>query len=342
MNKEHLENIAQQMVQKPKGLLAIDESTGSATKRFEALGVESTEENRRLYRQLLVTAPGIEQFVSGYILYDETIRQATDEGVLFPTVLQEKGILPGIKVDQGKDPLGDSEKETVTKGLEGLAERLEEYKELGATFAKWRAALAVSDVLPSTEAVQLNCERLASYARICQDHDIVPIVEPEVLIDGNHSIERCEEVTTMVWDTLFAELKKQDVYLPGCVLKASMILSGKDADNRASAEEVATRTVEALKKHIPSELAGVVFLSGGQGDEEASEHLSRMNQDNESPWPLTFSFGRSIQRPALKIWANDFSHIDQAQSALVHRSKANSLATTGEYNATFEEQRSYE
>jgi fructose-bisphosphate aldolase, class I len=341
MNKELLENTAKQMVAPGKGILAIDESSGTASKRFKALGVEPTEGNRQKYRQLLVTAPSIENFVSGYIFFDETLRQSTDEGVLFPEVLSSNGVLPGIKVDQGKTPLTESSLETVTQGLDGLVDRLTEYVDLGAKFAKWRAAFVISKTLPSDEVIQLNTEGLANYALACQEAGLVPMVEPEMLIDGNHSIDRCEEATTKVWDALFKALDAKGVHLPGCILKTSMILSGVDADNRASKEEVAKRTLEALKKHIPSELAGVVFLSGGQGDEEATEHLNLMNQEKGLPWPLSFSYGRSIQRPALEIWAKDFSEIDKAQKALLHRAEANSLASLGKYSTDFEQSRPY-
>jgi len=331
MNKEELQIIAKQLIEPGKGILAIDESHGTCKKRFEARGVECTEENRRLYRQLLVTTPKIEESVSGYILFDETIRQKTDNGIPFPEILRTKGVLPGIKVDEGKVPLSEDSKETITQGLEGLTERLEEYKTMGAKFAKWRAAFIVSDTLPSDEAIKENCSRLAQYAKICQEANIVPIVEPEVLIDGGHSIDRCEEVTVEIWKELFVQLEKQEVYLPGCLLKTSMIISGKDADNRASREEVAQRTVKALKETIPHELAGVIFLSGGQGDIEATEHLNLMNQEKDLPWPLTFSYGRSIQRPALDIWTTNMEQDEEAQMALLHRANANGLASKGEW-----------
>ncbi len=336
MNKELLHTIAKQLVEPGKGILAIDESHGTCKKRFDALGVECTEETRRLYRQLLVTTPKIEESVSGYILFDETIRQKTDNGISFPEILRTKGVLPGIKVDEGKIQLSDDSEETVTQGLEGLSNRLEEYKTLGAKFAKWRAAFIVSETLPSEEAITQNCKALAHYAKTCQEADIVPMVEPEVLIDGNHSIDRSEEVTVHIWNKLFEALKEEEVYLPGCLLKTSMIISGKDAPNRASREEVAKRTVDALKANIPAELAGVVFLSGGQGDVEATEHLNLINQEKDLPWPLTFSYGRSIQRPALDIWAKNMQQVEEAQMALLHRANANALASKGEYSSHFE------
>lgn len=342
MNKDQLKQVAQALVVEGKGILAIDESTGTCKKRFEALNVPFTEENRRLYRQLLVTSPGIEEAVSGYILFDETIRQKTDDGTSFVDVLNTKGIMPGIKVDMGAKDMALHPGEKVTEGLDGLRDRLAEYVELGAKFTKWRAAIAQSETLPTLACMKSNAHALARYAALVQEAGLVPIVEPEMLIDGGHSLERNAEVSAQMWDLLFEELQLQGVYLEGCILKTSMIISGKDADSRAGVEQVAAATLQGLKAHVPSELAGVVFLSGGQSELESTQHLNAMNKlEEEKPWPLTFSYGRAIQQPALEIWAKNFDDVDLAQKALTHRALANGLASKGEYTDAFEENRGY-
>jgi fructose-bisphosphate aldolase class I len=338
MNKEQLIQTAQAMVAPGKGILAIDESSPTNKKRFDALGVEVTEENRRLYRQLLVTAPGINEAVSGYILFDETIRQKTDDGTLFTDVLKAAGILPGIKVDGGAKPLALHEKEKVTEGLDGLRDRLQEYVQLGATFTKWRAVYTIADGLPSEACYKANAHALARYAALAQEAGLVPMVEPEILYDGNHSIETCAEVSGRALDTLFAELTEQGVFLEGVILKTSMVLAGNQVADQSTPEEVAKATLEVFKKHVPAEVQGIVFLSGGQSPEQSTMNLNAMHQSGETfPWPISFSYGRGIQNPALEIWAKDPSKVTEAQAALVHRAKANSLAAKGEYTAAFEE-----
>lgn len=325
------------MVASGKGILAIDESTGTCKKRFEALGVECTEETRREYRELLVTAPGIEQAVSGFIMYDETLRQSTKDGKRFVNVLKEKGMLAGIKVDTGAKDLALHPGEMVTEGLDGLRERLAEYKTLGAQFAKWRAVINISDVLPSRACMKANAHALARYAALCQEADLVPMVEPEMIMDGTHTVSRCYEVTAEVLKTLFAELLEQGVANPGLILKVSMVLSGKDCPVQVSEEVVAQQTVKCLKENVPADLAGVVFLSGGQSDEKSTVHLNKMHQLGETlPWPLSFSYGRGIQQAALKTWAANRSAIAEAQKLLVHRANMNGLAAQGKYSKELE------
>ncbi len=342
MEKEKLKQIAQALLQDPKGLLAIDESDGTANKRFKALGVKPTKENRRLYRQLLITAPGIEQFVSGYILYDETMRQKTDAGTLFPDFLQKKGIIPGIKVDMGKEPDVHSKEETTTKGLEGLSARLQEYAQMGAKFTKWRAVIKIDENLPTDHNIQEECEQLARYALIAQNEGFVPVVEPEVLIDGDHTIERCYEVSVKTWKMLIEALKEAGVYLPGCILKASMVVSGNKAMQEASSKQVAEKTIKGLTETIPEEMAGVVFLSGGLSEEKSTLYLNEMHKlEGHLPWPLSFSFARAIQQPALNLFAKGLDQTKKAQEALVFRANMNSLAVQGKYHEDFERQRPY-
>jgi len=327
-----LQATAQAMVAPGKGVLAIDESHGTCGKRFAALGVECTEETRRAYRGLLVTAPGIEEAISGYILYDETIRQATDEGMAFPQVLSSKGIIPGIKVDTGAKDLALHPGEKVTEGLDGLRDRLAEYFELGARFAKWRAVIAIGEGMPSQACLVANAHALARYAALCQEANIVPMVEPEILLEGDHSIERCYEVSVQAWTILFEQMKEQGVALEGLILKTSMILSGKNAENRADAQTVAEMTVKGLMEAVPAEVGGVVFLSGGQSPKESTIHLDLMNKIGGMPWPLSFSYGRGIQGPALETWGADQNAIEDAQTKLVHRAKMNGMAARGEYD----------
>lgn len=332
MDLDLLKQTAQAMVASGKGILAIDESHGTCKKRFDALGVECNEETRRAYRGLLVTAP-VGDSVSGMILFDETIRQKTDDGRPFPKVLSDAGILPGIKVDTGAKELALHEGEKVTEGLDGLRDRLAEYAELGAKFAKWRAVITIKgDEMPSSACIHANAHALARYAALCQEAGLVPIVEPEILIDGDHTQERCYEVSARTWQKLFKEMKDQDVVLEGVILKTSMVLSGKDAADRADHQQVAEQTVKCLKENVPAELAGVVFLSGGQTDEDSTIHLNLINKlEEEKPWPLTFSYGRSIQRPALDSWAKNPDDIEGAQKKLAHRAKMNGLAAKGEW-----------
>ncbi|MFA6024212.1 MAG: class I fructose-bisphosphate aldolase [Candidatus Gracilibacteria bacterium] len=338
MNLELLKQTAQAMVAPGKGVLAIDESTGTCKKRFEALGVECSEETRREYRELLVTAPEIEQAISGMILYDETLRQSTKDGRRFVDVLKEKGMIPGIKVDTGAKDLALHSGEQVTEGLDGLRERLAEYHALGAQFAKWRAVINISDSLPSRACIKANAHALARYAALCQEADIVPMVEPEMMMEGSHSIERAYEVTAQVLRVLFEELAEQGVALEGTLLKVSMVLAGKDAAVQSSEQEVAMQTVKCLKENVPANIAGVVFLSGGQSDAKSTVHLNLMHQLGETlPWPLSFSYGRGIQQPALKAWAANRAGTAEAQKLLLHRARMNGLAAQGKYSLELEQ-----
>lgn len=333
---QQLRDTAQAMVASGKGLLAADESNPTCAKRFDAVGLENTEENRRQYRQLLLTAPGIGQYLSGVILFDETIRQKDDDGKSFVEHLKAEGIIPGIKVDKGAKDLALHEGEKVTEGLDGLRERFAEYAQMGAGFAKWRAVITIKgDELPSQACITANAHAMARYAALAQEAGIVPIVEPEVLLDGDHSIGRCYEVTSAIQKALFEALKNQNVLLEGAILKASMVLSGKDAPDRAGVQEVAEQTVRCLKENVPSELAGVVFLSGGQTELEATAHLDAMNRLGDLPWPLTFSYSRAIQNPVLKLWAE--GQKDEAAAAYLKRSEANSLASKGQWSEDFEQ-----
>lgn len=337
---DQLKATAKAMVAPGKGLLAADESSGTADKRFASVGVESSEENRRKYRQLLFTTPDVEQYLSGVILYDETLRQKDDSGTPFAKVLSDKGILPGIKVDKGAKDLALHPGEKFTEGLDGLRERFAEYAQMGAKFAKWRSVITIIDnKAPSTACLKANAHGLALYSALAQEAGIVPIVEPEVLLDGNHSIERSYEATAQTLEVLFQALKNQDVLMEGVILKASMVISGKDASNRANVQEVADQTVKVLKQTLPENLGGVVFLSGGQGDEEATAHLNAMNKIGATPWKLTFSYSRAIQSPVLKLWASGDE--DKAKAAYLHRCEANSLAATGKWTEDFEKNRPY-
>lgn len=338
--EDKLKNTAKAMLASGRGLLAADESSGTIAKRFEAVGLENTEENRRAYRQFLLSADGNEAFLSGVILFDETIRQKDDSGTLLADVLKQKGIIPGIKVDTGAKDLALHPGEKVTEGLDGLRERFAEYAKMGAGFAKWRAVITIDGArLPSAACYSANAQGLARYAALAQEAGIVPVVEPEVLLDGDHSIERCYEVTAETLDALFAALGNQDVMLEGVILKASMVLSGKAAANRAGTQTVAEQTLRCLKEHVPENLGGVVFLSGGQTEEEATAHLDAMNKLGGAPWPLTFSYSRAIQNPVLKLWAN--SDKDKALAAYLHRGQANSLAAAGKWSKEFESNRIY-
>jgi fructose-bisphosphate aldolase class I len=326
-----LAETAKALVAEGKGILAADESSGTIKKRFDSIGVESTEENRRAYRDLLFTTPGVEEYISGVILFDETIRQSSADGTPFPQLLESKGIIPGIKVDQGAKPLALAEGETITEGLDGLRQRLEEYRGLGARFAKWRATYSIGDGLPSEYCVWTNAHALARYAALCQEAGIVPIVEPEVLQDGTHTIEQSSKATGRVLQALFTELHDQRVDFFGTLLKPNMVLSGYEASDRAGTEEVAEATLECFYRHVPAAIPGIVFLSGGQSDEDATAHLNAMNAMGPHPWELSFSYGRALQAPALKAWQGKPENVEAAQRAYYHRAKLNGAARTGMY-----------
>jgi fructose-bisphosphate aldolase class I len=330
-----LESTARNLVATGKGILAADESTGTITRRFGSVGVESTEENRRDYRELLFTTAGAEEFISGVILFDETIRQTASDGTPFPQLLLEKGILPGIKVDKGAKALAFAPGETVIEGLDGLRERFEEYRSLGARFAKWRAVHSISS-WPSATGVAVNAHALARYAALAQEAGLVPIVEPEVLMDGMHSIGESAAVTGRVLQAVYEELDRQRVDLRGTLLKPNMVLSGYAAPKRASADEVAARTLDVLYRDVPAAVPGIVFLSGGQSDEDATLNLNAMNALGAHPWELSFSFGRALQSAALKAWAENPGLVEQAQRAFYHRARLTSLARLGEYSPELE------
>jgi len=335
---EELKQTAQNMVAHHKGILAADESNNTATKRLEEVGIESSEESRRKYRQLLFTAPDIENRISGVILYDETIRQSDDNGKPFPELLKGRGVIPGIKVDTGAKPLAGSPNEKVTEGLDGLRERLAEYYNMGARFSKWRAVITIGEGMPTRQCIEANAHALARYSALCQENGLVPIVEPEVMINGDHSIDTCEEITEENLRTVFNELYRHNVMPEGTVLKTSMVISGLDAKDRAGIEEVADRSVQTLERVVPPALGGVVFLSGGQGDVEATQHLDVMNKKykNRVPWRLTFSYARALQNPALGTWGSDMANTEEAQKAFAFRAKLNSLASEGEYSEDME------
>ncbi len=332
MSIEQLESIAQAMVAPGKGIIAIDESNSTIKKRFDAVGVENTEESRRAYREMLLTTPNLADHISGAILFDETIRQSTRNGVPFTKVMMDNGILPGIKVDKGPHALAGFPGELVTEGLDGLRDRLKEYAQLGAKFAKWRAVITIGEDMPSSTCIEANCHALARYAALCQEQGLVPMVEPEVLMDGNHDIDVCHEVTEITLRSLFASLYEQNVMLEGTILKASMVISGKDCPEQASVEEVAEATVRCLKASVPALLPGIVFLSGGQSDEQATAHLNAMNQMGPHPWPLSFSYGRAMQQAALKLWARDMQkNFAEAQKTVALRARENGLAALGQW-----------
>ena len=327
------------MVSPGRGILAMDESHPTCNKRFEKLGIPTTEELRQAYRDMLVTAPGLSDYISGAILFDETIRQKTLDGTPFAEHLSHNGIIPGIKVDAGAKVLAGHEIEKVTEGLDGLRERFAEYYQLGARFSKWRAVLTIGDHIPSWACIEANAHALARYAMLSQEAGIVPIVEPEVLMDGDHSIKQCYEVTELVQRIVFYELKNQGVILEGMVLKPSMIISGASASNRANVQTVAEQTVRCLLNTVPAAVPGIAFLSGGQTDEEASAHLNAMNSLGiQFPWALTFSYGRALQQTAMKIWAGDAANVQKAQQALLWRAKCNGSAALGKYSDAMEKQ----
>jgi fructose-bisphosphate aldolase class I len=331
MANTELHETARALVAEGKGILAADESDSTIKKRFDSIGLESTEATRRAYRDMLFTTPGVEEFISGVILFDETIRQKAHDGTPFPELLASKGIIPGIKVDKGAKPLALSEGEQVTEGLDGLRQRLEEYRELGARFAKWRAVYSISDTHPSEYCIWANAHALARYAALCQEAGLVPIVEPEVLQDGTHSIERSAFVTSRVLAAVYTELFDQRVDVEGTLLKPNMVLSGYDAADRAGIEEVAEASLHVYYKHVPAAVPGIVFLSGGQSDEDATAHLNAMNAHGPHPWELSFSYGRALQAPALRAWGGKPENVEAGQRAYYHRAKMNSAARTGMY-----------
>ena len=326
-----LHETAKALVAAGKGILAADESDGTIKKRFDSIDVESTEENRRAYRDLLFTTPGVEEFISGVILFDETIRQSSADGTPFPKLLESRGIIPGIKVDKGAKPLAKAEGETVTEGLDGLRDRLNEYRELGARFTKWRAVISIGEDIPSEYCIWVNAHALARYAALSQEAGLVPIVEPEVLMDGDHTIERSFEVTCRTLHAVFTELRDQRVEPEGMLLKPNMVLSGYETSEQAGHEEVADWTIKCLRRHVPAAVLGIVFLSGGQSDEDATANLNAMNALGPHPWELSFSYGRALQAPALKAWRGDPANVDEAQKAFYRRAKFNGAARFGTY-----------
>jgi len=338
MDKTLLSKTAAAMVAKGRGILAADESSGTCETRFKTINTACTEESRRAYRGLLFTTPGAEQFISGVILYDETIRQKTNEGVLFPDYLAKKGILPGIKVDTGAKNLALCPGEKVTEGLDGLRERLAAYFKLGARFAKWRAVITIGDGIPSHTCLYANAHALARYAALCQEASIVPMIEPEVLLDGSHSIERCEEVSEAALRATYAALAAHNVSFEHTILKASMVVSGKTCARQAGVDEVAERTLRVLKRTVPAAQPGVVFLSGGQSDVSATAHLNAMASMKGLPWPLTFSYSRALQNPALAAWKGQSANAGAAQRAFHHRAQMNGLAAQGRWKAELEKQ----
>lgn len=338
MRVQSLIETARSLVVPGKGLLAADESHPTIEKRFNAVNVPSTEDTRRDYREMLFSAPGVEEFLSGAILFEETLFQKSHGGQPFPQLLQERGIIPGIKVDKGAKPLALAEGEKVTEGLDGLRDRLSEFRQAGARFAKWRAVINVDETrLPSDYCIMTNAHALARYAALCQEADIVPIVEPEVLMDGAHSLERCEEVTDRVLKRVFASLSQQRVLLEGMLLKPNMVVPGKQSPHQVSANEVAEATVRCFLRNVPAAVPGIVFLSGGQSDEEATEHLNAMNvRYSHLPWVLSFSYGRALQAPALHTWAGQPQNVEAAQRVFQHRARCNGAAAKGEYSPAME------
>ena len=336
MSSTELNSIAQAMVAPNKGILAADESTPTITKRFKGIDTESTEANRQMYRNMLFTSPGISDYISGVILFDETIRQKNSEGVPFPEYLTSLGIVPGIKVDKGAKELAACPGEKITEGLDGLRERFKEYDALGARFAKWRAVITIGEGIPSDTCINTNAHALARYAALAQESSIVPIIEPEVLMDGDHSLEVCYQVTEKVLDSVFTELKNQKVRLNGMILKPNMVISGADADNRADIATVASATIDCLTSNVPSEVPGIAFLSGGQTSEEATAHLSAMNELGPHSWQLSFSYGRALQASPLRVWSGNNKNLESAQAELLKRSRLNGLARTGNYNPKME------
>ncbi|MGA9395519.1 MAG: class I fructose-bisphosphate aldolase [Azonexus sp.] len=337
MNISELKSIASAIVAKQKGVLAADESSPTIKKRFDSITVESTEANRRCYREILFTAEGIERHIGGVILFDETLRQCTRDGIPFPALLSNRGIIPGIKVDQGAKALALYPGDKVTEGLDGLRERLAEYRQLGARFAKWRAVIEIDERgLPSAFGIRANAHALARYAALCQEANLIPIVEPEVLMDGAHDIDRCEVVTAQVLEAVFAELDAHRVVFEGMLLKPNMVIAGKKCPRQASVQEVAEATIRCLRRYVPAAVPGIVFLSGGQSAEEATDHLNAMNAMGRHPWEVSFSYGRALQAPVLAAWQGQESNTAAAQKALLTRCRLNGLARDGKYDRSME------
>jgi fructose-bisphosphate aldolase, class I len=336
MNKQELASVAQAIVAPGKGILAADESSPTIKKRFAAIEVESTEENRRDYREMLFTTPGVEEFISGVILFDETLRQSAGSGESLVDVLTKKGITPGIKVDKGAKALAGFDGEKITEGLDGLRERLAEYRGLGARFAKWRAVITIGDHRPTRFALAANAHALARYAALCQEAGLVPIVEPEVLMDGDHDIRRCADVTAAALKALYAALFEHCVYIEGTLLKPNMVISGKDCPQQAGPEEIAAATVRCFRQVVPAAVPGIVFLSGGQSSAQATENLNAMNAMGTHPWQLSFSYGRALQEQPLKVWQGRRENAAAAQRAFYHRAMCNGAARRGKYSADME------
>jgi fructose-bisphosphate aldolase, class I len=332
-----LYSVAEEIVADHRGILAADESSGTIEKRFDSIGLESTEEHRRAYRDMLFTTAGLEEWVSGVILFDETIRQSSADGTPFPELLASRGISPGIKVDTGAKELAGAPDEKVTEGLDGLRERLEEYRGLGARFAKWRAVITIGDGIPSDYCLRTNAHALARYAALCQEQGLVPIVEPEVLMDADNDIETCYDATARTLHHVFRELFEQRVDLSGILLKPNMVISGKGSPTQATAEEVAEWTIRCFREHVPAAVPGIVFLSGGQSDQQASENLNAINRTGDQPWALSFSYGRALQAPALKAWGGEPENVEAGQAQLALRARANSAAAAGRYSTELEE-----
>jgi fructose-bisphosphate aldolase class I len=337
MNDNSLNQIARQLVAPGRGILAADESTGTIAKRLASIGVENTEDHRRGYRQLLFTTAGASDFISGVILYDETLRQSTKDGKALAELLAEQGIHPGIKVDTGAKALAGADGEKVTEGLDGLRERLAEYRELGAKFAKWRAVITIGDGIPSDYCLETNAHALARYAALCQEAGLVPIVEPEVLMDGGHSAERCYQVTRRTHQLTFDALYRQRVALDGILLKPNMIVAGKDCAEQLSVDQVADQTVRCFLDSVPAAVPGIVFLSGGQSEQQATAHLNAMNARHpQLPWQLSYSYGRALQQSALKAWGGKSDNVEAAQAAYLHRARCNGAARSGKYDAAMD------
>ena len=337
MSLSNLEDIATFIVADGKGILAADESNPTCGKRFDSIGVESTEDNRRDYREMLFRSKGMKGNIGGVILFDETIRQSAEDGTLLRDIINDQGALPGIKVDKGLQPIEDCPGETVTVGLEGLDERLKEYVSMGAKFTKWRAVINIGDGMPTDKAIDANMKALADYAKCAQDNGMVPIVEPEVLMDGSHSIDECQEATNRSLKSLFEHLKKNNVNIKGTILKPNMVTSGKDCTEQASIDEVAKKTLDSLISNVPSELPGITFLSGGQSDVLATAHLDAMNKIGGFSWKLSFSYGRALQAPALKAWGGKPENIFISQDELSHRAEMNKLASLGQWEEELED-----
>lgn len=336
MNLDVLSATARELVEPGRGILAADESSPTIKKRFDSINVESTEESRRAYREMLFSAEGVEQYVSGVILYEETLFQKAADGTPFSKMLADKGVIPGIKVDKGAKDLAGADGEKVTEGLDGLRERLIEYRNAGARFAKWRAVINIDEDLPSMYCLDTNAHALARYAALCQEQGIVPIVEPEVIMDGSHDLETCEDVTAAALATVFGQLDAQGVAFEGMLLKPNMVISGTTCPVQADVQTVAEATVRCLTRYVPAAVPGIVFLSGGQSDELATAHLDAMNKLGPHPWALSFSYGRALQAAALKAWGGQAGNVAAGQAAFMHRARCNSAAALGEYSDAME------